>query len=52
MIIVFEKSYLKELYEKGKTSEKKYRIEFIVKETKQDIIVSLCNILELSNHYE
>lgn len=101
MIVTFEKIYLKELYETGRTSDKKhryqpeivkryrrcielmkntetiaslakynslnyemlkgdkqgissirvndkYRIEFIVKES----FVTVCNIIELSNHYK
>ncbi len=30
----------------------KYRIEFTVKQSNQEPIVSICNILELSNHYK
>ncbi len=30
----------------------KYRIEFIVEQSGQEPIVSICNILELSNHYK
>lgn len=105
MFITFEETYLQELYEKGKTSDKKhryqpdivrryqkcidylidaekteelmlinslnyeilkgdkkgissirvnnkYRIEFTVKETKDEPIITVCNIIELSNHYK
>ena len=105
MIVTFEKEYLKELYEYGKTSDKKhryqpdivkrfqeriellvraadtnelllynslhfeelkgdrqgicsirvnkkYRIEFTVEETMTKPIITICNILELSNHYQ
>lgn len=30
----------------------KYRIEFTVKETLEEPIITICNILELSNHYK
>lgn len=105
MEINFEKKYLRELYEKGKTTDKKhcfqpsiisryqlriktleqasgvhelyainslnyevlkgdkegissirvndqYRIEFTVKNVASESIVTICNILELSNHYK
>lgn len=105
MFISFEETYLQELYEKGKTSDKKhryqpdivrryqkcvdylidaekieelmlinslnyevlkgdkkgvssirvnnkYRIEFTVKETMDEPIITVCNIIELSNHYK
>ena len=105
MEIRFEKEYLRELYETGRTSDKKhrfqpniisryqlriktleqaggihelydinslnykvlvgekagvssirvndqYRIEFTVEETAYDPVVTICNILELSNHYK
>lgn len=105
MFITFEKTYLQELYEKGKTSDKKhryqpdivrryqkcvkylssaksvdelllinslnyeqlkgdkkgissmrvnekYRIEFAVKETMDEPFITVCNIIELSNHYK
>lgn len=105
MVVTFEEIYLQELYEKGKTSDKKrryqpdivrryqkcinfllnaikvedlmqinslnyealkgdkkgissvrvndkYRIEFTVKETIEEPIVTICNIIELSNHYK
>ena len=29
-----------------------YRVEFTVTNAEDDIIVSICNILELSNHYK
>jgi toxin HigB-1 len=105
MVVTFEKKYLQELYEVGKTSDKKhrfqpaiikkyqfcidilkgvsgleslypikslryevlhgdkegissisvnmqYRIEFVVNNTSDDFVISVCNILELSNHYK
>ncbi len=105
MEIIFDKEYLRELYEKGKTSDKKhrfqpqiisryqarikmleqandieelfpyhslhyevlkgnklgissirvndqYRIEFTVSQVEKEIVVTICNILELSNHYK
>lgn len=104
MVVTFEEDYLRELYEKGKTSDKKhryqpditsryqrcielihqsasveelrmynslnyeelkgnkkgissirvnskYRIEFTVNKVSQEPIITICNILELSNHY-
>lgn len=105
MIVTFEREYLQELYDTGKTSDKKhrfqpeivrkyqqridvllgaksievlysvnslnyevlsgnrmgvssirvnnqYRIEFTVKETIDETVLTVCNILELSNHYK
>ncbi len=105
MIVTFEKKYLSDLYERGKTDDKKhrfqpdiikrykrgidilksspnfsslarynslnyeqltgdkkgissirvndkYRIEFSVNETTEEPIVTICNIIELSNHYK
>ena len=105
MIVTFDKAYLKELYESGKTNDKKhrfqadivcrykrcidiminvsdivslykynglnlenlsgdkrglcsirvnnqYRIEFTVTEAQGEIVTSICNIIELSNHYK
>lgn len=105
MFVTFEKTYLQDLYEKGKTSDKKhryqpdivkrykksidilleaervedlmlinslnyevlkgdkqgissirvndqYRVEFTVKETLDEPIITVCNIIELSNHYK
>lgn len=105
MEITFDKDYLKQLYEDGKTDDKnhrfqpaviqkyrktidlmqslsafedfyrfnslnykilegdmkgissvrvndKYRIEFTVEEIRDDIVITVCNILELSNHYK
>lgn len=31
---------------------KKYRVEFTVKETLDEPVITVCNILELSNHYK
>ncbi len=105
MIVTFDKEYLKELYESGKTNDKKhrfqpeivkrykrcidylkwasskealfpinslrfealtgdkngmfsvrvndkYRIEFTLKETLEEPLLTICNIVELSNHYD
>lgn len=105
MIVTFEQTYLKELYENGKTSNKKhrfqpsivkrykdrinylmkatskeelypikslhfealhgdkkglfsvkvndqYRIEFSLTENLEEPILTICNIVELSNHYD
>jgi proteic killer suppression protein len=105
MIVTFEEEYLQELYETGKTSDKKhrfqpeiirkyqyciryllgascvealynvnalnyemlkgdkagissirvnrrYRLEFTVKKSIEEPIVTVCNMLELSNHYK
>ena len=105
MYVTFEKQYLKDLYEKGKTDDKKhryqpdivkryqkcikflwrsksleelmrihslnyevlkgdkkgissirvnnkYRIEFTVKETWEEAVITVCNVIELSNHYK
>ena len=30
----------------------KYRIEFTVRQTQEEPIITICNILELSNHYK
>lgn len=105
MVVTFDKEYLKELYESGKTKEKKYRfqpeivkrykrcidylksasskeslfpinslrfealsgdkaglcsvrvndkyrIEFTLKETTDEPVLTICNIVELSKHYD
>jgi proteic killer suppression protein len=105
MEVIFEKNYLKELYQRGKTSEKKYRfqpaiirkyirvidlmidqpdtlalkkynglnyeklkgdkagmssvrindqyrIEFEEKTTDEQTVATICNIVELSNHFK
>jgi len=105
MVVTFEKEYLRELYEAGKTTDKKYRfqpdvvarygeriktlekakriddlfvlnslnyevlkgnkrgissirvnkqyrIEFTVKDEGIEPVITVCNILELSNHYK
>lgn len=31
---------------------KKYRVEFTVRETCEEAIITVCNILDLSNHYK
>ena len=105
MVVTFEKEYLRDLYEKGTTTNKKYRfqpeivknykrriktleaadkiedlyninslnyevlrgdkqgissirvnnqyrIEFTVSEKESEPVVTVCNVLELSNHYK
>ena len=104
MIVAFEKDYLRELYETGKSDKKhrfqpdivkrykrgidylkqarnveelfllpslhyevlkgdkagvssirvndQYRIEFTVEQVSEPIVVTICNIIELSNHYK
>lgn len=105
MVVTFEEAYLSDLYEKGKTDDKKhryqpevvrryrrcvqlmknvpditslakynslnyeklkgdkkglssirvndkYRIEFTVRDSMEEPIVIVCNIIELSNHYK
>lgn len=105
MFVTFEETYLQDLYEKGKTSDKKhryqpdivkhyqrcikylssaksiedlmlinslnyealkgkklgissirvndkYRVEFTVKETVDEPFITVCNIIDLSNHYK
>lgn len=105
MFVTFEKTYLQELYEKGKTEDKKhryqpdivkryqkcvkhllgaksiedlrlinslnyevlkgdkqgtssirvnnqYRVEFTVRDTLDEPVITVCNIIELSNHYK
>lgn len=105
MVVTFDKGYLKELYESGKTNDKRhrfqpdiirrykrcieimvsvpdiislckynglnfeklsgnkkefcsirvnnqYRIEFTVTESQGEIVTTICNIIELSNHYK
>ena len=60
MIVTFDKVYLQELYEQGEGDKAgissirvndKYRIEFTVSYLEEPI-VTICNILELSNHYK
>ncbi|WP_106830343.1 type II toxin-antitoxin system RelE/ParE family toxin [Parabacteroides pacaensis] len=105
MFVAFEETYLQDLYEKGKTSDKKhcyqpdivkrykrcidtllntqnieklmqinslnyealkgdkkgissirvndkYRLEFTVRETMDEPVITVCNIIDLSNHYK
>ena len=105
MFVIFEKEYLRDLYEKGKTNDKKYRfqpdiigkyrkriktlqdaervedlftinslnyevlkgdkagissvrvnkqyrVEFTVRDSDGETFVTVCNIIELSNHYK
>lgn len=105
MVVTFEETYLQDLYEKGKTDDKKYRyqpdiikrykkcidilldsskvedlmsinslnyeilkgdkqgissirvnnkyrIEFTVRETTNEPVITICNIIDLSNHYK
>ncbi len=63
MIVRFEKEYLRELYETEKTTYKKYRFQpqvvskYIIEFTTTNVneteaIITVCNIIELSNHYK
>lgn len=54
MIVEFGEEYLRDLYVKGEYSDKKhrYRIEFTVRDTVEEPILTICNIVELSNHYD
>lgn len=59
MQVTFEKDYLRELYENGKTSDKRHRFqEQIVKKYIRvvDLMVELTNVMELARygglHYE
>lgn len=53
MIVTFEKEYLRELYEKGQTSDKKYRFQpqIIKKYTRVvDLMIEVSNVMELSRY--
>lgn len=59
MQVTFEKDYLRELYENGKTSDKKHRFqEQIIRKYIRvvDLMVELTNVMELARygglHYE
>lgn len=59
MQVTFEKDYLRELYENGKTSDKKHRFqEQIIRKYIRvvDLMVELANVMELARygglHYE
>lgn len=59
MVVTFEETYLRELYEKGKTSDKKHRYQpqIIKKYTRVvDLMIELSNVMELNRygglHYE
>ena len=59
MVVTFEEKYLKELYEKGKTSDKKHRYQpQIIKKYTYiiDLMIELSNVMELTRygslHYE
>lgn len=59
MQVTFEKEYLRELYENGKTSDKKHRFqEQIIRKYIRvvDLMVELANVMELARygglHYE
>lgn len=59
MKVTFEKEYLRELYENGKTSDKKHRFqEQIIRKYIRvvDLMVELANVMELARygglHYE
>ena len=67
MIVEFGKEYLKNLYVSGKDDKAlkgdrtgtysvrangKYRVEFTLVETQSEPIITVCRIIELSNHYK
>ena len=52
MEIHFDKEYLQQLYEEGKTKDKKYRFQPQMVKSTSETVVTICNILELSNHYK
>ena len=74
MEISFDKEYLRQLYEEGKTTDKKHRFqphiiaryqlrvkaleqagsieETLSHQVAAETVVTICNILELSNHYK
>lgn len=59
MVVTFEKEYLKELYEKGQTSDKKHRFQPpIVKKYIRvvDLMMEVSNVMDLTRygglHYE
>lgn len=62
MYIEFDKDYLRELYAEGKASDKKgissvrinkkYRLEFTVREVQNEQVVTFCRLLDISNHYK
>lgn len=54
MKIEFEHEYLRELYEQGKASGKKYRFQpQVIKQYKKPLtVITICSIIELSSHYE
>ena len=55
MNVEFEKKYLQELFETGQSFDKKhslkYRLEFTLRQ-EDDTSVTICNLLEISNHYD
>ena len=59
MFVTFEEAYLRDLYLKGDKAgisfvrvNNKYRVEFTVRDSIEEPIVTVCNIIELSNHYK
>ena len=54
MVVTFNEDYLEKLYTKGETGIKKLRFQpQIVRGYQKGInIVTICNIMELSNHYK
>ena len=58
MYIEFDKEYLRELYTDGKTSDKKHRYQPEVVRGYQKVvvvfeqIVTICRLLDISNHYK
>ena len=52
MVVTFNEDYLEKLYSKGETGTKKICIEFTLEESDEEPVVTICNIMELSNHYK
>ena len=55
MEINFDKDYLLKGDKSGISSIRvndQYRIEFTVEQVSSETVVTICNILELSNHYK
>lgn len=59
MYIEFDKDYLRELFEqgdkKGISSVRiniKYRLEFTVREVLGEQVITVCRLLDISNHYK
>lgn len=53
MIVEFGAEYLRDLYIKGECNDKKHHYrKFTMRETMDEPILTICNIVELSNHYD